>query len=371
MKFIRSDLIGFSLLLTTLLVSHLAYGETTHQSGTAKLIVSLVTDKPVVMLGEPVWLSLKVKNVSKKEMGILVGGDYQNKYARPDSFALSVLDNHGVVIPSEEVFNMGGMTRIQELQAGQEYVFRLLLSDWVKIEKAGVYKIKASKRLAIRFPPYQKQLEVNDIDISEKLSVTMTATDMPRMGVDIAAWANTILADSENDYALKPVEESQKALAAISDNRAIPYLLKILKLPSYSKKFFALSNLAKYDSDEAVAALKGMVDVGNDELQDRAVWRASDISLVPALQVQAFHLLSESPRPANRQFVLEHRHSQIDEFRLTAVNMLIKHPSEVSSRYLAEMRDDSSPLIREQIKRYFSDEVTRQNAASTVPLTEK
>ena len=47
----------------------------THRAGPWPMEVTVVADQPVIMLGEPTWLSFTVRNLSEENLQILVGGD--------------------------------------------------------------------------------------------------------------------------------------------------------------------------------------------------------------------------------------------------------------------------------------------------------
>lgn len=59
---------------------------TTYQVGSWQVEVTLRADKPEILLGEPTSLSYTVRNLSREDLEILVGGDYQNDLGRPASF---------------------------------------------------------------------------------------------------------------------------------------------------------------------------------------------------------------------------------------------------------------------------------------------
>ena len=53
-----------------------------------------------------------------------------------------------------------------------------------------------------------------------------------------------------------------KVLLSIDDARVVPYFVKALETRSYSRKFDATCALAKYPTDEAVAALAKALSTG-------------------------------------------------------------------------------------------------------------
>jgi hypothetical protein len=57
----------------------------------APVRVSLKLDKETIMLGEPMFIAFEVTNLSGETLCLGVGGDYRNKFGRPESFDVQLL----------------------------------------------------------------------------------------------------------------------------------------------------------------------------------------------------------------------------------------------------------------------------------------
>src|SRR5687767_5446655 len=77
---------GARAMMCLLAVGLLPIHAATFQAGPWPVEVTLVADKPVILLGEPTSVSYIVRNLSRDNLEILVGGDYQNELGRPASF---------------------------------------------------------------------------------------------------------------------------------------------------------------------------------------------------------------------------------------------------------------------------------------------
>jgi len=59
------------------------------------------------------YLSFTVRNVSDNNLQSLQGGDYRNRFGRPESYSVTVVDQHGKALPvldarSEAGYEMAG-----------------------------------------------------------------------------------------------------------------------------------------------------------------------------------------------------------------------------------------------------------------------
>ena len=60
--------------------------------------IHLKPDKKTIMLGEPMFIAFEVTNMSDEKLCLGVGGDYRNKFGRPDSFQVSVRTDNGEAV---------------------------------------------------------------------------------------------------------------------------------------------------------------------------------------------------------------------------------------------------------------------------------
>ena len=104
--------------------------------------VALRPDKPEVMIGEPVYLSFTVRNLSDSDLQSVQGGDYQNRFGRPESYAVTVADRNGEALPVLDAGpSFGGIMGPQKIPAKGTWVRRLFLPHWVKLAAAGDYTV--------------------------------------------------------------------------------------------------------------------------------------------------------------------------------------------------------------------------------------
>jgi HEAT repeat protein len=326
-------------------------------TGEGQLAISLVPDKLSIMLGEPVWLSFKVENLTDQNLQVIVGGDYQNALGRPNSFKVETADKDGNAVPQPDAgMEGGGMVGPQPLLAKSNYVFRLFLPDWAQFVKPGTYLINCRKTLELLRPqsgvPFHEQVTTK-LETEEKASITVTAMDDQRIGGIIADLGARSLSDDGG---------ARKSLASIHDNRIIPFLLRILALKTYEAKFFALETLADYDTSASVDALKSGLDIRGDDLPNCCTTPEGAEQLATNLRVVAAQSLAKNRNPESRRFLLSRRGDPMDELRLTVVHMLGRSKSDESISILREMTHDTNTMVRGEAERYlklFGDSVDR------------
>lgn len=235
----------------------------------APVRISLKLDKETIMLGEPLFIDFEVTNVSGETLCLGVGGDYRNKFGRPESFNVSVTDDNGAAVPKLEVESMGGFIGCASIQPAETYTVRLFLSHWVTIERTGTYHVNVKRAMGFYSydssfsystpPKYSMKADVN-------AQFTVVPADDNKMGAVINSLGSVML-DSSNPLS----EDSAKALASIQDKRVISYFAEAVRNWSncevedpFSRenglRYRAIATLGKYDDDRALQALQAAMD---------------------------------------------------------------------------------------------------------------
>jgi len=242
----------------------------------APVRVSLKPDKETIMLGEPLFIAFEVTNLSGESLCLGVGGDYRNKYGRPERFNVSVTDDNGAVVPKLEVINMGGLVGCGLIQPGETYTVRLFLPHWATIERTGTYHVNVKRSMGFtsydstltysRSPKYSMEADVN-------AQFTVVPADDNKMGAIINSLGSVML-DSSNPLAAY----SAIALTSIQDKRVITYFAEAVRNLSngevddpFSRKNAIRSNaiiaLGTYDDDRALQALQAVMDNSCDDIR--------------------------------------------------------------------------------------------------------
>ena len=238
------------------------------------LEVRLNPDKKTIMLGEPLFISFEVTNLSGEKLCLGTGGDYRNKFGRPERFDVRVSSEDGAVLPRIEVFSGGGLVGCEPIEPGATYKVRLFLPHWVTIERPGLYRVKVKRELGFvdyDHPSFGKQKYSVPADVDAEF--TVVPADENKMGGVINAFGSVMLDASD-----RAAVDSATALASMEDKRVISYFADALgrfgnsqfgmgRDAEYIISSISITSLAKYDDDHAIAALRAAQKSTSDDVR--------------------------------------------------------------------------------------------------------
>ena len=226
-----------------------------------RVTASLAVDSTKVIVGEPVTLRVRVTNDSTDAMYLVVSPDGNGS---PDGFTVKVTGPGGAVPlipPGPGAGN--GATGPSPLAPRESSIARLLLSEWVTIDKPGRYTVTVEKTLRLgvgRGMGWDKQSPQHPIRLSVTLDVT-AGTPVQLGGVINRLGAKMLAASDEEGGSIAD------ALATIHDVRVVPYFVKAIALPDWSRQFPAIVALGAYPTAESLAALERALSIpGNGRI---------------------------------------------------------------------------------------------------------
>jgi HEAT repeats len=302
--------------------------------------VSLKPDKKTIMLGEPLFFSVEVTNLSAEKLCIGVGADYRNRFGRPNSFDVAVRrSDDDSELPQFEVFNFGGISGCDPIESGETYVFRLFLAHWANIERTGSYRINVKRTMSLSTydrsagsPKYSMKANLNS-------EFVVVAADENRMGGVISSLGSTML-DSSDPGAI----DSAEALASIHDKRVISYFAEAVRKfgdfgyddpfsrePSITLK--SIAALGDYDDDSAIEALHGAMD-----------------SPVDFTRVALAAALNDSPHRSAIKLLLKMQNDKDSSVRASVAYGLSKLATEESRAALQKLLKDENEDVRNAAK---------------------
>jgi hypothetical protein len=91
-------------------------------------------------------------------------------------------------------------------------------------------------------------------------------------------------------------------LLSIDDERVVPYFVKALETRSHSRKFAATCALAKYPTDEAVAALAKALSTTGHDIDNCTTFQIAETCARHA-RIGAFNALKMNEDPRAREVV--------------------------------------------------------------------
>jgi len=313
--------------------------------------VNLVPENPVIMVGEPAAVLFTLHNYSDADLQVLEGGDYRNKLGRQNSFKVSVYDAGGAPVPQPDPeFGMGGIVGPRDIPAGGSYSFRLFLPHWAQIAKPGTYSMRAGKELVFLRTKARGFARDNVIKVAVEVAATFAVVpvDQAKLGELINAIGATLVAGRDDTWPDSPAMR----LAAINDERVIPWYAKAFATRSYEKKFAALTGLAKFNHADAFSVLQQGMEAKAADFGDAAGPALLEGS-ANNIRGAAASALSQSPYPGARTFLLSRRDDAYVGVRFTILHVLGKMPSAEALPILEEMAQDKDWRVSQEAKRYI------------------
>jgi hypothetical protein len=285
------------------------------------LEVRVVPERRTFMVGEPIYMTFKVRNSSVVDLLLPEGGDYRNRLGRPNRYRCVVQPRGGKPLPlvdSGPAF--GGISSNRQLPAGGAFARELFLPT-------------CSRPLeVIRFTPNARpSWQLKGPRVTARASVTVTPTDAGRMGTLIQELGGLLLA-ANSEHARK----AGQALATIHDPRAVAHWIKALETRGYGVKLQAIRALGAFKSDAALGGLKHC--------------RADRNTNVRQTCAQA---LAESPHPKAWPALLSMKADSYQGVRLTVLHALAKRPCAQAARLLRQMAKDRDRVVRGEAQRYL------------------
>ena len=297
--------------------------------------VHLQPDKKVVMLGEPLLIAFEVTNVSGEKLYLGVGGDYRNKFGRPERFQVSVKSEDGTELPKIEVMSFGGFLGAEPIEVGATYTVRLLLPHWVNIERPGSYRVNVKRIMGLseENSGLRKAKYSFTADVSAEFSVV--PADENKMGGVITSLGSVMLNSSD-----PRATDSARALAWMQDKRAISYFAEALRkfadrVPRLH--WFEESNicsisaaaLATYDDDSAIEALQSVMERASEDLR-------SNVAIA----------FGESPHKSAIKLLLKMQDDDFWLVRLRVAEALRKIKTDESRAVLQKLLKDKHESVR-------------------------
>jgi len=317
--------------------------------GSAELNVSLLPDKPEIMVGEPVYLSFQVKNRSDQDLQSIQFGYPRSEMNKSICYDLTVRDVNGKALRLVDGgWDFGGPIGPWKIPAKGTWVRRLFLPEWVKVTAASDYTIACKTTLKVSpYTPgrWDDKEKTTDLDVEVQAKLRVVPQDHQKMGVLIDRLGSALFA--KNGIVS---EEASRSLSYIEDDRVIPFFNKAMETKDYELKFAASNALAKFNSDAALAGLKkGMTT----QAADFDFGAGPAPALASNIRIGAAQALSRSPHPDAKRLLLSFWEDPDKGVRQEVVQALGKMNSPESLEMLTKMSHDPDKIAREEASRYL------------------
>jgi hypothetical protein len=320
----------------------------------SKWDATLVPDKAVIMPGEPLYVSLVVKNNSGETRRVLMRDDYAgaDDHRGPDGgmarrFTLTAVDKAGVAAPAApltrqsrgSIVMTGSDVRVNvvNILPGKSKTFRLYLPWRVAFGHPGSYTLTATTSLGLYF-------EKGAIPITASAPLEVIPPDKEKM--------EEALGELEKKAMSKPPTqdsvEAYEALKLAADDCAALWFGQQAKSGGIADRDNAMYALSDIDSEAALAGLKGVVEEGGLDI----------------LRVRACYCLMRSPQPGAIPYLLTQTQNPDAQVRLAVVEVIrAKVPPEKAIPLLKEMAEDRDETVSSEAKACLAAVTGKKSAA--------
>jgi hypothetical protein len=241
-------------------------------AGAHKLEVSLVPEPDEIMVGQPGFLLVAVRNRSTVDLQMVVGGSQRNRLLRADNHKLTVTDSRGTRVPVIHLANLGGISTIVRIPKGKTHHVPLFIPNWARFKKPGLYTIQCERKLLISEAGPQgdrkaqhRTYTAKPVPIRVTAQLAVVAYDSVKMGKVIEELGRTLY-NTPQSQAVKAFR-ALKALTWLADPRVIPFLVKAIREKRYTYSYQAAWALKKFTQDQAVEGLKLCINDRNAVLR--------------------------------------------------------------------------------------------------------
>lgn len=217
---------------------------------------SLVPDRATIVVGEPVYLTVRLSTSCAQSLAVLDGGDYRNRFGRADSFELRITDARGKPLPVIDAGpSFGGLTGPRTLAVGTDFEKRLLLAHWVSLDAPGRYQIQVRKPLWIGQTMTPDEGDKITLPLAVTSTLEVRAASPAALGEVIDRLALGLASSTD-----RAPEESLAALSTMHDTRIVTHFVRLVNGPRMTLRPGGIMGLSPYETDEALAGLVTALD---------------------------------------------------------------------------------------------------------------
>jgi hypothetical protein len=314
--------------------------------------VRLVPDWPSAMVGEPLYVSLAIENLTDRD--VLFGDGWtRNAMGRPDFVELATIAEDGTVLEVPDPGpSFGGKRWVRKIAPGERHVHRLFLPHWAVFREPGTYTLRCRRSydfFAEADDPQRHRPPARSVPVDLSAQLVIRPANPAAVPAMIERWSR-LLRTSNHDAA----SEAARALAHVDDPRVIPALVSGIQKGNYDILSTCLRALSKFDHDEALHGIRLGLAATADTFSRQATTPEGAAGLVKHVRHTAAIALAESRHPKAGESLLSLRRDAQSDIRLTVVHALGARRAPEDVAMLREMASDEDAVVRGEVERYLA-----------------
>lgn len=342
-----------------------------YETALGKIGVRLAPEKPEVMVGEPLSLTLTISNLGDVNLSTAYGGDERSAQSRPDAFKVSAFNELGEALPVKDEssdVSAGARMRSEELAPRAVRSRNLFLPKWIDFVEAGEHRVCCETTLMVtqgtseeirrREKPWNDAIEV---PVAAEVRINVVPKDEQRMAELIEKLGRAFNGlPAVNMTGMPPSmgdgrDRAGAYLAAIDDPRAIPHFVMAAKGGNYGKRFVAVQALSRFNDDRAVIGILNAIRVEWPELRKHAPTDEIAQGLTENIRHAAAIALGNSPNPTATKFLLGLSNDPSPSVRLAVAQRAARLETQESLDLLRSMSADENEMVRNEAGRLLRE----------------
>jgi len=264
---------GYFMMITIILISVAMFNNAYVQGAEQSLQWSIEADKNAYYPGEPVLLTLSIKNSGTQDEKVNFGAD------GIEAFSFEISDSHGINKAKGDKIQRFGMSRLGTLAipVGNTAQKKIVLNQWCStLLEPGQYHVVCNVEYRLRSESIKK--EDSEIYKAGPLHKTQLELDIQIINMDSPKFKEIL--ETLVSFEIKPEAQSKgewlvyreiarEMLAFTESELAVPYQFQLLRVEQYTwRKRDIINSLVKSGTPEAANGLVEIIEAPSIYIED-------------------------------------------------------------------------------------------------------
>ena len=178
-------------------------------------------------------------------------------------------------------------------------------------------------------------------------TITIVAKDTAKLGKIIAELGEQMTNRNSDKY-----ERAQQMMAAIHDERVIPYYVALAAMPHFSPRLTSCRALGRFNNDKAFDALQRLMKTTGVEIRDSATTLELAESSANGVRHSAIHAIADSPHPKAIPLLWNYANDRYYGVRMTILHKAAELKTPEAQAIILKMTSDENKMVRDEAVRY-------------------
>ncbi|MCH2043048.1 MAG: hypothetical protein MK212_02820 [Saprospiraceae bacterium] len=325
------------------------------------LEVSLELEESTFRLGEPKYLYFYIQNRSDQTIYVETAGNYRNRLGRYEDYTVKVFDESNQQLnPIDIGFSMGGRVAAIAIDPQSRHRFKLFLPNWVKLEKAGQYRVEVSRAIQTGFEHFYmgKDVKTAMLNKSASTSFEVLEYDEQQMLDLVNQLGKEALDETAENY-----DNQQQAIFLLSrmeHPKSVAYLSKITRT-SLNSGFLqtAIQGLGNHSNNvKAFNALKSILELKPSHFDTREEAKTDPEftkNVLYSIQLSTVYMIGQHQHRDAAKVLHQYHEHEYSSIRLAIMQQIYQLDKELGKEITAKNLQDEEKIVREEAQRLLAE----------------